>query len=83
MSYGTSFKNAHHLAGIYTADILKGEKPDNLPVQQSTKFEFAINAITAKTLLLTIPPSQPSMADEVTRIGQFCHARLRSQINGT
>jgi putative ABC transport system substrate-binding protein len=65
MSYGTSFKNAHHLAGIYTADILKGEKPDNLPVQQSTKFEFAINANTAKTLGLTIPPGLISMADEV------------------
>jgi putative ABC transport system substrate-binding protein len=65
MSYGTSFKNAHRIAGIYVADLLNGEKPSELPVQQSTKFEFAINAATAKALRLTIPPSLISIADEV------------------
>ena len=65
MSYGTSFKSAHHLAGVYAGRILKGEKSDELPVQQSTKFEFAINVATAKALGLTVPPSLLSLADEV------------------
>ena len=67
MSYGTSFKSAHHLAGrqILCRRILKGEKSDELPVQQSTKFEFAINVATAKALELTVPPSLLSLADEV------------------
>ena len=51
MSYGTSFKSAHHLAGVYAGRILKGEKSDELPVQQSTKFEFAIDvAVNQKHL---------------------------------
>jgi putative tryptophan/tyrosine transport system substrate-binding protein len=65
MSYGTSFKNAHYLAGLYAGRILKGEKPDDLPVQQSTKYQFAINVTTAKTLGLTVPPNLLATADDV------------------
>jgi putative ABC transport system substrate-binding protein len=64
MSYGTDFADSYRQAGIYTGRVVRGEKPADLPVQRSTKFEFVINFKTAKALSLAVPNSMQLLADE-------------------
>jgi putative ABC transport system substrate-binding protein len=65
MSYGTDFADSFRQVGVYTGNILRGAKPADLPVVQSSKFEFVINLHTARALGIEVPPGVLSIADEV------------------
>ena len=65
MSYGTKLEDAFHQLGVYAAQVAKGARPGDLPVIQSTAFEFVINLSAASALNITVPPAVLAIATEV------------------
>jgi putative ABC transport system substrate-binding protein len=65
MSYGTNLADSFHHVGVYTGQILNGTRPADLPVVQSTKFEFVVNLQTARIIGLDVPPMLLALADKV------------------